>query len=589
MRLILFTFLITIGVMSMSYAVQGPSKIHRICNSNAGNTIYWQNMPDNCGSFQHIVIYRKRAGMNDYVAIDTIEDYLQMNQYLDTDGDRTDSYYLSIYYNCDMDEAYISDSVNVNTSRPAITPFDSVSVVNNNLYMGWRPPQNDVWGYIIYYVDGDGTNRILDTVWGRDNSFFIDSLMGDPNDGVETYRMAAFDSCGNISPISNAHRTVSLDYEIDACDELFTLNWTAYQGWDNGVGSYQIFVRMNDTTTEYVFYDEVSAQNLSYPFENLISGNEYCFYVRTKSQNASFTSTSNRICIDVEFVERPDEVYLKSVTVSDRYNLLNWHISDYSVVSEIVILRGNNKNNVDSYVRFTNPANFPDTYLDSRTNTNDSVYHYRIQIVDNCGLKPSPSNPGNNILLNVEERGIERTLDWNIYEYWMNEVDAYRIYRTNTTTDPFVWTMIDEVEPTNDYYLKYTDDEILEDFGNRGICYYVEAIEERGNTLGFRGLSKSNIYCMDGDPVVFVPNSFAPLGVNRIFKVDGHFIDEERFSLKIFDRWGSLVFETNDINEGWDGRRNNGEVYDSGIYLYKIEVTGFNDTQESLSGTLNLF
>ena len=43
------------------------------------------------------------------------------------------------------------------------------------------------------------------------------------------------------------------------------------------------------------------------------------------------------------------------------------------------------------------------------------------------------------------------------------------------------------------------------------------------------------------------------------------------FQLKIFDRWGALVFESNDPALRWDGRRA-GEVLNPGIYVYVLEV-----------------
>ncbi len=37
-------------------------------------------------------------------------------------------------------------------------------------------------------------------------------------------------------------------------------------------------------------------------------------------------------------------------------------------------------------------------------------------------------------------------------------------------------------------------------------------------------------------------------------------------------RWGNLVFESKDINEGWDGTQN-GKKCETGVYVYRAEVT----------------
>ena len=66
----------------------------------------------------------------------------------------------------------------------------------------------------------------------------------------------------------------------------------------------------------------------------------------------------------------------------------------------------------------------------------------------------------------------------------------------------------------------------------------------------------------------FVPNSFTPNGdgLNDIFYAYGDNIVD--FKLLIFDRWGVQIFETNDINIGWDGKYKN-EYVQIDVYVWK--------------------
>jgi gliding motility-associated-like protein len=72
---------------------------------------------------------------------------------------------------------------------------------------------------------------------------------------------------------------------------------------------------------------------------------------------------------------------------------------------------------------------------------------------------------------------------------------------------------------------------------------------------------------------LWFPNTFTPNGdgLNELFKVYGEGI--VGYQLQIFDRWGSLVFESPDLNDTWNGSHQNGGYYcDSGLYAIRIEL-----------------
>lgn len=87
-----------------------------------------------------------------------------------------------------------------------------------------------------------------------------------------------------------------------------------------------------------------------------------------------------------------------------------------------------------------------------------------------------------------------------------------------------------------------------------------------------------------------VPNAFNPSSAaeeNRTFKV---FADPDnrvnKFSMYIYNRWGELIFETDDINEGWDGTKN-GKPCNAGVYVWTIYVEG-TDAESTNKGTVTL-
>jgi gliding motility-associated-like protein len=79
-------------------------------------------------------------------------------------------------------------------------------------------------------------------------------------------------------------------------------------------------------------------------------------------------------------------------------------------------------------------------------------------------------------------------------------------------------------------------------------------------------------------PRLYVPNAFAPDGLNSTFKPIGVFTEKDNYEFIVFDRWGRKVFETNDYNLGWDGKID-GKPGEFGVYAYYIHITNaFNKT-----------
>ena len=74
-----------------------------------------------------------------------------------------------------------------------------------------------------------------------------------------------------------------------------------------------------------------------------------------------------------------------------------------------------------------------------------------------------------------------------------------------------------------------------------------------------------------GRPTVYVPNAFTPNldQANEWLYVRGNFITELDF--KLFDRWGELVFETQDLNIGWNGYFK-GKKVDPAVFVYYMRV-----------------
>ena len=88
-----------------------------------------------------------------------------------------------------------------------------------------------------------------------------------------------------------------------------------------------------------------------------------------------------------------------------------------------------------------------------------------------------------------------------------------------------------------------------------------------------------------------IPNVFSPgaEGANAYFLPRQNLSKGlQKFSMKIYDRWGQQVYETNRADgRGWDGRFN-GSEQPMGVYIYRIEASFANGATEKYEGNVTL-
>lgn len=85
---------------------------------------------------------------------------------------------------------------------------------------------------------------------------------------------------------------------------------------------------------------------------------------------------------------------------------------------------------------------------------------------------------------------------------------------------------------------------------------------------------------------LFIPNGFTPTAAtNNIFKPG--YVELKSYEINIFNRNGVLVFNSKDINIGWDGKYR-GELCPMGVYVYIIKFENTNNYKTVQKGELNL-
>lgn len=142
-----------------------------------------------------------------------------------------------------------------------------------------------------------------------------------------------------------------------------------------------------------------------------------------------------------------------------------------------------------------------------------------------------------------------------------DDVVSYSVYYSPIENEPL--TLLTTVN--------FPDDTVLVFSGLSSVagCYAITATDTVGNESAM-----SNVVCVDNCPEYLLPNVFTPNGdgTNDFF-IPFPYRNIKDVTVKIYDRWGVLLFESNDPAINWDGRdMNTRKLCTDGVYYYTCTV-----------------
>lgn len=124
--------------------------------------------------------------------------------------------------------------------------------------------------------------------------------------------------------------------------------------------------------------------------------------------------------------------------------------------------------------------------------------------------------------------------------------------------------------------IQYIGENLTYTFDNEGI-YNIVLRRENGTCY----VEETLQVVVTGCPgiIYWIPNSFTPDGNehNQLFgPVMTEGFDINGFNLKVFNRWGEIMWESNDPNGRWDGTYN-GVICQDGVYTWKLQFNVLGD------------
>jgi len=198
-------------------------------------------------------------------------------------------------------------------------------------------------------------------------------------------------------------------------------------------------------------------------------------------------------------------------------------------------------------------------------------YELRIQDANGCAVTDTFSiTPEADLQLSLGE-------DRTIAQYDSTLLEA----AVNFSVDSLVWT------PTTGL----SDPEALSTSARPPVStsYTLTAFDPKGCSI-----SDEIRVTVEERSRLFAPNAFSPNqdGINDYFNLAARAGDVAALTLRVFDRWGSLVYEDeqvagDDSTDGWDGRVG-GQLAHEGVYLFFAEIRYTDGTEEQVSGEVVL-
>jgi gliding motility-associated-like protein len=108
------------------------------------------------------------------------------------------------------------------------------------------------------------------------------------------------------------------------------------------------------------------------------------------------------------------------------------------------------------------------------------------------------------------------------------------------------------------------------------------------NEVGCKG--SDEIFILDScEEQCYVPNAFTPNedGLNDVFKPRGNDLRSKGYFFRVYDRWGGIIYETDKVEEGWNGMFKN-RVCPIGVYFYTVEFVTSEKKTIHMKGTFTL-
>ncbi|MDY5969532.1 MAG: gliding motility-associated C-terminal domain-containing protein [Bacteroidales bacterium] len=534
--------LVIVSLLLTSWAVHAEDTLSfRLTAVNEENNaaLRWTNL----GEGVTYRVYRRLPQEEDFVLRRTTTDYTMTDGVNVTICDDSVIYRVectigSTPYRSNSQGVYFTDDLPTSSCSLRTASVDTTTQL---LILTWNTsPDPDIWGYVIHKKDNNGRWMAYDTVWGKTNTRYVGN--GLPVDSLHAFRIFAFDSCFQASPLTEPYHNVVLSASLPPCSRRISASWNTYDNMPGGVKAYYFMSQNDGGAWESTL---VNSPNKEYDIPATVRSTRVM--VMVVPNTPSDTVFSNIVSLEMMVPDSADYISLDEATVADDNSavILSGKVDASFQTDGYALYRRTQSGAWYHLATLPYTGNEDLYYIDRQARPSSESFLYRLGVRGGCLGNETFSDSVANLLI--------------------------RIDTTLSATSPdILW---DEIPNAISYTLaKYSD--------GADTCYRVVA-QLPTDTI------QSNLLRHAPKVRLFLPNAFIPgQGANGIFRPASPNVSSENYSLLIFNRYGQQIFSTHDPTEGWDGTMQ-GKPAPAASYAYVVFFMSGGKRQEQ-AGTVTL-
>ncbi len=318
-----------------------------------------------------------------------------------------------------------------------------VTVLNNHeIELAWEPSvSNDFDYYVVFRKNSNHVFIPIDTIYDKLQNVFIESGLN-TLDNSYCYKVGVTNKCSNVILLSEltGHCTMNIEAEKSNDDSGIHIYWNPYAGCI--VDKYEL----------YRSYDQFSNESLIAVLNNktheFIDTTVYCplpYSYKVKAIglcNSNYFSYSDTAMSTIEdFEQELATNIIRTTVLNNQYTLTEWStsITHPENIRHYLLFRSEDNERFNLIAVLQRETT---SYIDNTVDVNLKNYYYRVEIENECGIISGRSNSGSSILLQVDNEGNSKILNWTKYEEWIDGVDYYIIEKKENDQE---WMEINRV------------------------------------------------------------------------------------------------------------------------------------------------